>query len=162
MSALSALRLALMAITIAALCLTLRIWSAPLFSLPILASAAVRPLASGQGGRAPTVDSVARAISSRNPFRADRRPSSVPFDPARQEGAPQATRPTRPSLSVAGVVLGSSPAAIIEGLPGVEGGRLLGVGERVGDFVLREVSQDRVIVSARDTTWSLRVKGRSP
>ena len=110
-----------------------------------------------------TADSLARQIAVRDPFRADRRPSAVAFEPARAEGAPPLPPPrSRPSIVVTGVLLGGTPAAILEGLPGVEGSRLLSVGDRVGEIVVRTITGDRVVVANADTSWTLPLKGRAP
>ena len=79
-----------------------------------------------------SADSVARRTIIRNPFRAHRSPANVRFRPeAPGEQIPSPPSPPRPSLSVAGIVLGSDPAALIDGIPGAEGTRVLRVGESV-------------------------------
>lgn len=106
-------------------------------------------------------DSLSRAITRRNPFRMDRGPAAVAFDVSRTEGSTPAPS-SRPTLAVSGVILGIRMAAIVEGLPGTQGPRLLSVGERFGEFVLRSASTERVVVATRDTTWTLPVRGRAP
>lgn len=107
-------------------------------------------------------DSISRLIAARNPFRLARAPSAVPFDPrASLPGAPPLPPPVpRPQLSLAGLLLGPPHAALIEGLPGSEGARLLRAGERSGDYVLRSIAIDHVVVAGRDTTWTLRLRNR--
>ncbi len=106
-------------------------------------------------------DSLARVIAAHDPFRAARLPASVRFDP--EAGAPGALPPPvvqRPTFSLAGVMMGAEPTALVDGLPGTEGTRVLRVGERVGDYVVREIGRDRVVIAGRDTTWTLRVRTR--
>jgi hypothetical protein len=63
-------------------------------------------------------------------------------------------------LSLAGIMMGAEPAALVDGLPGTEGTRVLRTGEHVGDFVVRQIAPDRVVIVGRDTTWTLRVRTR--
>jgi len=106
-------------------------------------------------------DSLARAIAVHDPFRAARAPASVRFDP--EAGAPGAPPPfvaPRPTFTLAGIMMGAEPTALVDGLPGTEGTRVLRVGERVGDYVMRAIERDRVVIAGRDTTWTLRVRTR--
>jgi hypothetical protein len=108
-------------------------------------------------------DSLARLVSGKNPFRASRSPAGVAFDPraaAMLGSAPIPPAPARPPLSLAGLLLGDQPAALIEGLPGVEGARLMRLGERAGEYQVRSITNDRVVVAGRDTTWTLRLRTR--
>jgi hypothetical protein len=124
-------------------------------AVPALRPAAPRSLVS--------VDSLARWIAGSDPFRADRHPSATAFEPSRAEGAPPLPPSrARPNIMVAGVLLGGTPAVILEGLPGTEGSRLLTVGDRVGEIVVRAITGDRVVVANADTSWTLFVRGRTP
>jgi hypothetical protein len=108
-------------------------------------------------------DSLARAITARDPFRLGRAPSVVPFDPEPPTtGYAPPPRAPRPPLALAGILLGEEPLALIDGLPGVEGSRVMRLGERVGDFVLRAVASDHVVIAGPDTTWTLRVRSQFP
>lgn len=109
-------------------------------------------------------DSLARAIVARDPFRMGRAPSGVPFNPDAVAGATASPPPRapRPALALAGIVLGGEPQALIDGLPGVEGSRVMRVGERVGDYVLRAIAADRVVIAGPDTMWTLRVRSQFP
>jgi hypothetical protein len=108
-------------------------------------------------------DSQARAIAARDPFRLSRAPSVVPFNPeAPTTGYAPPPRPPRPPLALAGIVLGDELLALIDGLPGVEGSRVMRLGERVGDYVLRAVASDHVVIAGPDTTWTLRVRSQFP
>jgi hypothetical protein len=108
-------------------------------------------------------DSLAHAIAARDPFRLTRAPSVVPFNPeAPSTGYAPPPRPPRPPLALAGIVLGDDPLALIDGLPGVEGSRVMRLGERVGDYVLRAVASDHVVIAGPDTTWTLRLRSQFP
>lgn len=155
-------RVVLAAGTLLGMALIVRLWAAPVIPVPAFLVLPTTTPRAARAGRA-NVDSLSRAIAVRNPFRLDRRVAEAPFDPLRAEGAPPAPpRPTRPNLVLTGVMLGGQPAALIEGLPGGEGSRLVNVGERYGDYLLREVTVDHAVVVSRDTTWVLRVNGRAP
>jgi hypothetical protein len=132
---------------------------------PVLTAAVAPPQVSLPAGKIKTAanaDSLSRSIASRDPFRADRRPSPVSFDPTQPDGGP--ARPAaapRPTFVVTGILLGNSPSALIEGFPGMAGTRLINVGERIGDYRLREVTADHAVITGKDTTWVIRVRGRT-
>ncbi len=108
-------------------------------------------------------DSLARSIAARDPFRLARAPSAVPFNPeAPTTGYAPPPRAPRPPLALAGIVLGDEPLALIDGLPGVEGSRVMRLGERVGDYLLRAVGADHAVIVGPDTTWTLRVRSQYP
>lgn len=111
----------------------------------------------------PPVDSLelataASGIRERNPFRWDRRPTGVLFNPW-EPVAPPITNlpatPPKPSLSLSGVVGGPPWAALIEGIPGREGGVLLNVGQEAGGVQLRELVGNVATLTGFDTTWVL-------
>lgn len=107
------------------------------------------------GGRI-AAESVAMVVS-RDPFRIGRRPLLPPYDPQRlaQQLAPPAPRPT---LMLVGVVNGSEPSAVIEGLPGVEGSRVVRVGDVVAGLQVKKITSGRVVIVGMDTTWVLEVR----
>ena len=108
-----------------------------------------------------SADSIARSIAARNVFRAARAPASVRFDPRGADGnVHQPPAPPRPAPVVAGIMIGAEPAVLLEGIPGVEGTRVLRAGERVGDYLVRTITPERVVIASRDTTWTLRVRTR--
>ena len=63
-------------------------------------------------------------------------------------------------LSLLGIVWdgGRDPTALLEGLPGVEGPRVVRRGEHVGDLRVRTIARDHVMVLGPDTTWILTVR----
>ena len=103
-----------------------------------------------------SAESVA-AIVSRDPFRVGRRPMLPAYDPLRlaEQLAPP---PPRPTLSLVGVVNGASPSAIVEGFPGVEGSRVVRVGDAVAGLQVKAISNGRVLITGMDTTWVLKVR----
>lgn len=110
-------------------------------------------------------DSLARLIAARNPFRANRSPATVRFDPRGTEGGgppPQLDHAPRPPLVLAGIMLGSEPAALLDGLPGASATTVLRAGERAGDYLVRSITADAVVIVGRDTTWTLRLRSRFP
>ncbi len=107
-------------------------------------------------------DSVASRIAARNPFRAHRTPAAARYTADFAAGAPQPVRPAQPAVTLAGIVLGAEPAALLDGLPGVEGTRVLHLGETVGGYTLRSLTTDRAVVVARDTTLILTMRNRLP
>lgn len=103
-----------------------------------------------------SADSVA-AIASRDPFRIGHRPALPAYDPLRlaEQMAPP---PPRPALVLVGVMEGTDPSAVIEGLPGVEGARVVRVGDVIGPLAIKKVGTGRVIITGMDTTWVLEVR----
>jgi len=97
------------------------------------------------------------AVVSRDPFRIGRRPLLPVYDPLRlaEQLAPQ---PPKPTLTLVGVVNGSEPSAVIEGLPGVEGSRVVRVGDVVAGLQIKKIATGRVVIAGMDTTWVLEVR----
>lgn len=122
------------------------------------------PAAADLGATAPARDTVGRiapdsvaTIASRDPFRVGHRPVIPAYDPLRlaEQLAPP---PPRPALILAGVIDGAEPSAVIEGLPGVEGSRVMRVGDVVSGLQVRRISGGRVVIAGMDTTWVLEVR----
>lgn len=105
-------------------------------------------------------ESLARLVRH-DPFRLERLPAPVAYDPARGPDVPEPTSgPVRPTLSLAGVVHGGNlkAGALIEGLPNTAGLRLLQVGDTAGGIQVRRIDIDRVILAGLDTVWTLRMR----
>lgn len=109
-------------------------------------------------------DTLSSAVwAERAPFRRDRRPSAVGYDARRLlAAASAAAAPPRPQLLLRGVVGGTEPAAIVEGLPGSDGPRVVRVGERLGELMVRRIAASRVVISGMDTAWSLELPRTDP
>jgi hypothetical protein len=103
-------------------------------------------------------DSLDEKVIARDPFRSTRHSAAVPFDP--NPPAPMAAEPPppKPTLAVTGIVWGAAPSAVLEGLPGVEGARLVRAGEVIAGFRVRRITAHEVTVTGMDTTWVLKVR----
>jgi hypothetical protein len=103
----------------------------------------------------------AAALRDRDPFRFERKPTKVRFNPWEPTGvtaaAPRA--PARPTLGLVGVLGGPPWNALLKGVPGREAGVVLGVGESVNGIKLTRMHGDTAFVSGFDTTWVL-IPGR--
>lgn len=104
---------------------------------------------------------VATRVVEGDPFRLERRPAAVAFDPA-LEGMPAPPppppKPPKPALTLAGVLGGPPWEALLEGIPGRDGSVVVRQGDRVGALTIRAVRRDTVIVRGMDTTWTLTVR----
>ncbi len=97
-------------------------------------------------------------LIAHDPFRPARVPAAVAFDPDPAPADPAPPPEPRPQLVLSGIVWGTRPAAIIEGLPGTAETRLVQPGEAIGAIRVRRIERDRVVLTGMDTTWVLRVR----
>lgn len=120
--------------------------------------------APGRQARAPhslqvPIDSLAAATVARDPFRLTRRPADVAYDPLllAEQLAPPAPKP---ALQLAGIVWegGRDPTAVVEGLPSVDGVRVVRVGDLVAGLRIRSITVDAVRIAGMDTTWVLKLR----
>jgi hypothetical protein len=102
----------------------------------------------------------ATRLRARDPFRLDRKPADVQYNPwqATTVAPPPAPPPIRPPLALAGLLGGPPWSALIEGIPGREGGVLLQMGDSASGVRFVAVRGDTVILAAFDTTWALTEK----
>lgn len=107
--------------------------------------------------RMPRTATVAESLHDRLVALAPFRPNRIPTDPPIT--AQPSTPPVRPSLVLSAIVWGERPAAVIEGLPGVEGGRVVVAGDTVGGLAIRAIGRLTAVVAGPDTTWLLRLEG---
>lgn len=101
----------------------------------------------------------ASAIPAADPFRLERRPAAVAY--GTEPSPPNAMTPSlpgRPMLSVSGIIGGPSWEAILDGIPGREGGVLVRAGQVIGELRIRTIRPDTVIVEGSDTTWILTLR----
>jgi hypothetical protein len=109
-----------------------------------------------------SADSLAGAAAARDPFRVTRASAPLPFDPTVNADVPPPPPAPRPPLRLVGIALGTDPAALVEGLPGIEGTRVLRVGEAVAGYTVRRITETHVRITGPDTTWTLTVRGTEP
>jgi hypothetical protein len=50
------------------------------------------------------------------------------------------------------------PLAVVEGLPGVDGSRVMRIGDQVAGLKLRQIGHNRAVIVGMDTTWVLEVR----
>jgi hypothetical protein len=103
-------------------------------------------------------DSLAHLTASRDLFRSVRRPSSLAYDPQRAAAPVETNQPPKPALALVGIVAGPEPSAVIEGIPGIEGSRVMRVGDVVSGFRVKRIGGDHVVIVGMDTTWVLKVR----
>ena len=102
-------------------------------------------------------ESLARLAVNGDVFRLKRTPAGTSYDPLRG-AVSEAPAAPKPQLVLSGIVWGAEPAAILEGLPGTEGPRVLRRGEAVAGLRVREITREHVMVVGLDTIWTLKVK----
>ena len=105
-----------------------------------------------------TVQRAARLTTERNPFRLDRRPATMPFGAQLEGTPPPPPPPPRPPIVLVGILGGPPWQAVLQGVPGHTGNVVARAGEVFGDFHVRTVRRDTVIVQGADTTWRLTIR----
>ncbi len=130
---------------------------APILARPEIASS--RPSTPSHAFPHPyAVDSLIRAAVSRDLFRSARRAPSIAYDPQRATAPLEAPQPPKPVLSLMGLVGGAEATAVIEGFPGVEGARVVRVGDLVSGVRVAQIAVDHVRLVGMDTVWVLKVR----
>jgi hypothetical protein len=106
-------------------------------------------------------DSLLTAARDARPFRPDRRAPVRPYDPVALTKPAEPTPPAlpKPTLRLAGLLWSAAPVAILEGIPGREGGVALGTGDSAGGLQVRRIERTQVRVVGYDTVWVLAPKG---
>ena len=139
------------------LLMSVRMAAAPLVRVSVPSTDRAATTAPGEALQRRVAPESVTAIVSRNPFRIGRRPVLPAYDPMRL-AEQQAPPPARPALTVVGIVAGEEPSAVIEGLPGVEGSRVVRVGDLIGALRIKRMRDGRVEITGMDTTWILEVR----
>jgi hypothetical protein len=103
---------------------------------------------------AESIDSAARVVAASDPFRLDRRPSSVPYR-SDLEGVVPPPKPPKPTLALEGLV---GNAALLDGAPGHGATAIVHVGDTLGGLRVRRIGHDTVVISGVDTTWHLTLR----
>ncbi len=112
---------------------------------------------SGTSMTASKLDSLVRFVTSRTPFRASRKPAAVAFDP-NPPAVPAEGSAVKPVLTLSGIVWGTDPTAVIQGVPGIEGSKVVRRGDVVGGIRVSRIDRDRVWLTGLDTAWTLAVR----
>jgi len=103
-------------------------------------------------------ESLGTVVTSRDVFRATRRPADGAYDPVRLAQLAATPAQPKPTLVLTGIVWGTEPQAVIEGWPGVEGPRVVRAGDIVSGLKVKRIDGARVTVVGMDTTWVLQVR----
>lgn len=151
-------RIPLLAIGALGLAAVARIIGAPLVPVELHSSDGIPPAATPKDSARPLMarDAVT-AIVDRDPFRIGRLPAITAYDPIRL-AQPTAPPAPRPQLMLVGIIDGAEPSAVVEGFPGLEGARVVRVGEVVDGLRVKAISGGRVTIVGMDTTWVLEIK----
>jgi hypothetical protein len=71
---------------------------------------------------------------------------------------PTPSGPPKPSLILVGLISGEDATAVLEGLPGIEGSRVLRLGDVVSGLRITRIAENHVVVVGMDTVWVLTVR----
>ena len=104
-----------------------------------------------------SLDDAAATIVANDPFRLSNKPTSVRFLAAASGVVPSVE--VRPRFALRAIIGGPPWSAIVEGIPGQEGGIVVSAGLAVGAVRIGRITRDTVVVQAPDTTWKLTLKG---
>lgn len=135
-------------------------WRATL-QRPVAAPPVIWPIeepAAYPGPRA--LETAAKTVSASDPFRLERRPSSVAYGsvPDGASAAPPPPKPPKPGLALAGVVGGPPWVALLDGVPGKNGSVVVHAGDSVAGLKVRSLGPDGITITGFDTTWKLTLK----
>lgn len=137
------------------------VWRAPVTAIgKPLAHPVTQALVSVDTGR---LRHSAQVVISSDPFRLQREPAPLRFEPYRNRDIVAATpvpSTPRPVLVLRGIVGGPPWEALVEGFPGKSGPSVVRPGDRIGDLLIRAVRRDTVIVQGMDSTWRLALSHR--
>jgi hypothetical protein len=106
------------------------------------------------------LDSAVKSTTRSNPFRLERRPSSVAYgtEPEGASTAPPPPKPPKPKLALAGIVGGPPWIALVDGIPGRNGSVLVHAGDTLAGLRVRSLGPKGVTITGLDTTWKLKLK----
>jgi hypothetical protein len=105
-------------------------------------------------------DSLGATAVMHDVFRSERRPAAALYDPFRAAAGPppQPGPAPKPALLLEGIVWGAVPEAVLEGIPGADGPRVLRVGEALGGLRVQRIDMRVVVIAGLDTTWTLTLR----
>ena len=152
------MRGALVAALASGLVAVARVAAWPVVGVDVPASPELGPAASYSPTVAAVTPESLRVLISRDPFRVTRRPAATAYDPRRLAEQLASPPPARPVLTLVGIASSAEPAAVIEGFPGVEGSRVVRVGDVVAGLRIKQIAGGRVVIVGLDTTWGLTVR----
>ena len=105
-------------------------------------------------------DSLVARVVGGHPFRPDRRSAPNRYEPSPMgREAITSPPPLRPALRLAGLLWGSVPRVVLEGVPGREGAVILAAGDTAGGLRVRRLEPGRAVIAGHDTTWVLTPRG---
>jgi hypothetical protein len=114
-------------------------------------------------GTTPNLTVAVARLQERNPFRFDRRPAAVRYDPWQPPTAIATAQVASRTIPVITGILGGPPwLAVVEGLPGQESAVVLGIGERSSGHTVRAIRGDTVVIATEDTVFRLTPKWDRP
>jgi hypothetical protein len=148
------LRTLLVATAAAAIGLTHRILTAPIAILP----ASAPPPRHLERAVGPSPRDTAANAASRFVFRARRQGTHVAYDPAKLASAAMPPAAPKPGLTVSGIIWSASPAAVLSGIPGLDGSRVVIPGDSIAGLRVKRISAGEVVIAGLDTVWNLHVK----
>lgn len=107
-----------------------------------------------------TLELAAKSVTRSDPFRLERRPSSVAFgrEMEGESAAPPQPTPPKPELSLVGIVGGPPWVALIDGIPGRSGSVLVHAGDTLAGLRVRTLGPKGVTITGVDTTWKLTLR----
>jgi hypothetical protein len=132
----------------------LRAATVPLAPVPQIPDASA-PAVGTTGDMTVPWDSLETLVVSRDLFQRERRPP--PQAPPGEVPPAEATAPTM-NLRLVGIVAGARPSAVILGVPGATGPRLVIEGDRVGNLTVRRIARDTVVLSVADSLIRLTIR----
>jgi hypothetical protein len=132
----------------------LALWPLAPIELP---AAAATPGAPAAPTLAAVSDSPGPSVAAQDPFRLTHHPAGVAYDPLRLTEPPAPPIP-RPALALIGVVSGRVPTAVIAGFPGVDGPRVVRVGDVISGIRVKAITLGAARLAGLDTVWALNLK----
>lgn len=124
---------------------------------PLNASHAPRPDQAVETPPYPA-ESLVLLVTRRDLFRVTRTPTGSPYNPLTGGSIPPPAASPKPSLTLVGIVAGYDPTALIEGFPGVDGARVVRVGDVVAGLRVWRITRTGVRVVGMDTSWVLHLR----
>lgn len=129
--------------------------------VPVTRMAAARPVSIDDPVAPAARQSALEASVAHDAFRRNRLAPARSYDGVQLEAARSAPPPVpiaRPVLILSGILWGAEPEALVDGIPGIDGSRLMHRGDSVAGLRLRTLTRDHVVLTGMDTTWTLFIR----